>query len=90
MKDNPTKATAIPPQYLYLYNEAKAGNIKAYFARSEKSEAKIKFCTQGKPTYVGFPWAEALYDCAEYVPGGVKKLYRMGCGYQYQPTSTNP
>ena len=47
-------------------------------------QAKIKFCTAGKPTYIGEPYASVLYDCAEYVVGGFKKLYHAGCGYHAQ------
>ena len=71
----------IPDYYLFLYDQAKTGKIKAYFARGENFQAKIKFCTKGKPTYVGEPYASVLYDCAEEIHGGIKKLYHAGCGY---------
>ena len=80
MKDLPK----IPEYCLFLYEQAKAGKMKAYFARNDRMEAKIKFCTEGKPTYIGHPYAEAIYDCAEYVPGGFRKLYHAGCGYHAQ------
>lgn len=75
----------IPDYYLFLYDKAKKeGTIKAYFARNDEMQAKIKFCTKGKPTYVGEPYASVLCDCAEYVPGGFRKLYHAGCGYHAQ------
>ena len=49
----------LSPLHLFLHEQAKTGKLKAYFARNEQGEAKIKFCTEGKPTYVGFPYAEA-------------------------------
>ena len=63
------------------HEQAKEGKIKAYLARNDKMQAKIKFCTKGKPTYIGEPFASAFYDCAEYIAGGFKKLYHAGCGY---------
>ena len=71
----------IPEYYKFLYEQAKGGKIKAYLARNDKMQAKIKFCTKGKPTYIGEPYASVFYDCAEYIVGGFKKLYHAGCGY---------
>ena len=79
MNDN--NLPKIPEYYLFLYDKAKEGAIKAYFARNDNMQAKIKFCTKGKPTYVGEPYASVLCDCAEYVVGGFKKLYHAGVGY---------
>jgi hypothetical protein len=76
-----TTTPHIPDYHLFLYEQARNGRIKAYFARNERMEAKIKFCTEGKPTYVSHPYSEALVDCAEYVVGGFRKLYHAGCGY---------
>lgn len=79
MKDN--NLPHIPEYYLFLYEQTKAGKMKAYFARNDEGQAKIKFCTEGKPTYVGWPYSEALTGHAEYVVGGYRKLYHAGCGY---------
>jgi len=78
------KMSDIPEYYQFLYKQAKEGKIKAYLARNDKMQAKIKFCTKGKPTYIGEPFASVFYDCAEYIAGGFKKLYHAGCGYHAQ------